>query len=787
MGKTENGLCYQAPSRDSVSETVEGIRLVRPDDPGYIGSQTHLRRLSEYARGRTARRDVSVNFSGACGTCQHPLDEHPDGQSCNYCECTSYIPSGGSYTNMKGDIVVQSDMPPTGTTGEREVAINGLLRHEVCHELYTDRDTALAFFEEMKRMDAKGQGYTANQIKTMWNILEDGMIETRERHEMPSSYRFISGLNHVEPRVGKTTTIEQEAVLPAPDGYVPTDSDGNPLPIETRDGQQVVVIPPGTEISTWGPAPLNIARQVQAAIHATSIPEFEPGELHPDAQACYDECLPHIEAAITGNTADCLARAHAIHKILVDHGMVISPEEEQQIREQIKDFQVSGGTPFEAGQEGGQPGQPGQGGGGALSPQNGMPDDSGMSDQLQDELSGAGGGGQEGAQEKDGEQGQGGGEQQGGDQSQGGGEQSDQAGSSSGQGQDRDSMSGSQSSSGGSAQGSSSAHNPVTKEQMKANEASGRGSVSDQEAEQMKKDAQRQLEADRASQLASDNQKIRKNEIEANQYQFEDRSNARPQSEAIAIASRNTTPLQEEQGDFRQAGKRIAKEVERLRAETTSKTSRRMTGRLDHRKLARAVAGDPRVFERKGQGFDMDLEIDLSIDLSGSMGSEERSQSYRTAMAIAHACRQADIPLTIYGWDGYTGSASHHALKERHSDDFVGIGAIFEAGGGGTPTAEAIKFARRRLSNSRATNKISIVQTDGGANDPSAALLQTEEAKKQGIDLIGIGYQVDERTMTHQFGDKGWKSIESLDETYDVIVGIIRDAARKAAGRKRRR
>jgi hypothetical protein len=795
MGKTQGGVCVDgaSSSRYGVSqEVVEGIRLIRPEDPGHIGSRAHLMRLSQYARGRTNRTDVSVSFNGSCGKCGHSIENHPEGQECTVADCQDckyYIPNGQSYTDMRGSISVQSDSPPDQGLGAREIAINALLRHEVCHELYTNPQAAHDFFQGLQRMAQNGQAGSSRTMKDIWNILEDGMIETRERQEMPSSYRFISAWNKINPRVGREYTAREEEIYSIPDdyqqqGYVPEDADGNPLKIERREGNLVVVVPPGTNMCSWGNKPIYPHMQIRSALLAGALPEFEVGDLHPAVQAAFNECQPHIEAAITGNTADCIQRAQEIQKILVDHQLVFDPEEEKAINDafqkmleklgpMVNDFQ----DPGDQGEQGPQP-QNGGSGGSWGQPQFGPP-----------QSGAAGGGDQDSEQQEDGSgDGSGGqpGEQQGDDSGSGSGAGSE-PGSDQGSGSDS-SGSGSADAGtqrGGTGGGDSSYHNPVSAEQMRKNEQEAKGSTSDQEVEQMKKEAQRNLENDRAQQIATDNARINKGHIEADQYKFDDRSSAIPQSEVVAKARQRPEPLADERGEMKRQGARIAKIVRKLKAETVSKRKRRMTGRLDHRKLSRAMSGEPRIMERRGKKFDVDLEVDISIDLSGSMSDDRLTQSYRAAMAVAYACQEAEIPITIYGWKGWGGNAQHIALKEKHSDDLTGIAGMFSFAGGGTPTGEAIQLSRRRLANSEAKNRIAIVQTDGGANDPDSAKEQAELARKQGLELIGLGYQVDQETMSRQFGEN-WESIDTFERTYDVIAEIIEKAARRAAGKKSR-
>jgi len=814
MGKTKTSPnCLPgAASRGIFTEKVEGITLVRPDDPGYIGSAAHISRLGGYARSRTKRHDVTVKLSGACMRCKHSLDDHPDGGGCQSdgCqECKSYIPGGRSYTDMKGNLTVWSDTPPDGSIGEREVCILGALRHEICHELYTDPVAFEQFTAKLGKMQAAGNSYTSSQRMKLWNILEDGMIEQRERNEQPGAYRIIAARNKIAPKMGHVLATEEERIFKLWPGHTPTDDDGNLLPTEERNGQQVVVVPAGTKIGTWSENPINPSMQMESALMASALPEYEPGDLHPEVRACLDECQPHIDAAVTGNSSDCILRSEKVFDILVDHGFQISEEEEQDIRQmqaqmgnQPTDAPESSGAEGEAappqngdpGQEEGEGGSPGEGDDGS-SGDSGSDDgggsDSGMTDEITDDKGGGGGSSSKPDPKQAPQSGGGGGS--GGEDSSAGEEGDEQSGGGDGSGSDEDGEgeagdggddSGDSGGSDSAAGGGSRTNNPLSKEKMEANEKEGKGSVTQEEAEKMKKDAERQLESERAEKISSDNQAATNGRIESNQYKFSDNSSAVPQAEAIAKALQRPTPLEEEKGDFFRQGDRIAREVEALRSATVATKTRRMSGRIDMRQISRGLAGDPRIHTRKGRKFEMELEIDISLDRSGSITDEVASQQYRAAMAIAHACEKADIPLTISGWHGSDGHCEHIALKEKHSDDKRGIAALFSFGGSGTPMAEAIQFSRRRLANSKASNKINILCTDGLASTAEGRKRAKEElkaAQRDGIDLIALGYQLDEEVMKEQFGSTSWKSIKSFDETYDVVAAIIREAAQRAS------
>jgi len=842
---------------------VEGIDIIQPDTPPDIGSEAHRKRLEEYARARTNRTDVRVSLNGSCAVCGHHLDDHPKGGGCKQsgCDpreegqaCSKYVPNGQSATNMQGGIQVQADVPPDQGLVERELVINGFLRHEVCHELYTDPEVFYTFMEDINKMaQVEQKPVAAGQLQTFHNILEDGMIEERERELKPGAYGYISAMNKIYPRLGRDegVEVENEYMLRAPDDYVPTDIDGKKLPIKTLQeildsnkqlspeerkmfeaiadmDQKMVVVPAGTRLSPWGKAPLNVKEQAMSAVHAQAIPEFEAGELHPRVKKALKECQEHIDAAVSGNTADCVARAYAIHAILRKHDLLdedMTDEEREFLEQLAKEMgQVAPSAP----QMGGGPPQSGSGGQPAS---NGMPQQQPgqeqMSNELSDQVGGDGdqqgqGGGAGGDEDGDGDEegqgkggsgdeegdkegsggdkdGEGEGEGEGDQQGQGGGQQGGQQPQGQGGeqgGQDSgDSQNGQQG--GGGWQGSFDQSGgfdpsrPIPKEAIQENAAQNKGSVSADKLEEMKKSAQSNLDADKAAQVSNDQRNIRGNRLEADNYKFDDGSQAIPQSK---LASK--TPggaLENEQGQLSQMGNQLAQRLKRLKSETRAPERYRRRGKLDPRRYGAAMAGNPRVYYKKGVNLDLDMELDISIDRSGSVGHGDTQNQYRMAKMFAHAGKESKIPTTIYGWDGSgwgAGGTSHYAYKERHSDDGKGIDAIFQTGGGGTPTAAGVRFSRKRLANSKAGQKIMVVITDGGAADAQAAREQVESAEREGIQVVGMAFQATQggyaSIMDEQFGRNNWVSIDSYTDAPRIIGQMIEKIAQQSALKARR-
>jgi len=323
-------------------------------------------------------------------------------------------------------------------------------RHEMCHQDYTDPKVFKAFQDELERIGREVGLVTSQQTKNLWNSLEDGMIEERERTTNPRSYQFLSARNRIDPKVGGIEITDEEREVPYP-GFAPvingktlevkalTDEQGNPVLDKNGKPIQLVVIPKGTRMQAWGKKPISLVYQAQAAILAAALPEYEVGELHPTVAKAMKECQPHIDAAVRGNTADCITRAMKIRDILAKYGIedpeTMDPEQQKKLQQMAQQamqmmMQMPSG-PQILKQNGGGQGQlnpldpnqmPQMGQGMQIMVQMPDPNQQGQQGQQGDQQQQ---GGQQGEGQEDGQQGQQSGQEQGGQQ---GGQQKNQQG-----------------------------------------------------------------------------------------------------------------------------------------------------------------------------------------------------------------------------------------------------------------------------------------------------------------------------------------------------------------------
>jgi hypothetical protein len=647
-------------------------------------------------------------------------------------ERLEFSPGQGSWTNMHGRIYVDSAVPEDGSAEERAICINGLARHELLHVLHTDKAVFDAFFRDLEQVREREGDQAALQIKHLWNSLEDGMIETRELRREPGSYRWIAGLNELWPRVGRDYTLDEERQLPWAADYTPTDAQGNELPV--ADG--VVTIPAGTTLSAWGAAPLSLHEQAASAVLAEAVPGFAPGELHPRVQACFDEMQPYIDAARDGNSADCVRCAYSLYELLRTHDLLPPVVETEHGGSQVAG---PGGTPSGASQPVSAPEGfefvPGDGQGAA--PQNPMPSVPGQPQPGEDlsKILGAGGSGDQADDEKtDGdEKGVAGEQGEDGEKS----KQDDGAPSSSSGGEGGEQEAG----------GVRGADSDLKR-------------LRDQVRDELTREASRQAgRSERTRWKAPGGQQIV------------------PQRELTEKAQ--PWPADAE---MKQLGARLGAQLEQLISEAANDQRYLRVGTLDRKRLPAVVAGSTHVAKRRSVPARTDTHLEVVIDRSGSTLSDTEDQ-LRMAKMFAHCGeRVPGLKVGIWGFDGGRQRSAHYQFKQADSPDLRGVDALPACGGGGTPTADAVEFARARLEASEARHRLLVVITDGEAADIPATREEIDLCERAGIRTLGLGFDCDGEVMKEQFGSR----FELIDDYRQaprlvgrLILGLFRSSLRR--------
>lgn len=235
----------------------------------------------------------------------------------------------GHYTDLINTIVLNPFDPKDASAVDRKIIVDAALEHEVRgHWLHTPRSV----FEAVCEM-AEGKGLVARQaswqqparasirhaIKPIFNILEDGRVETRLRWEHPGAYKVIATSDRIRPR-----WVRPPVYLAAPKTYAGLRrkaSDRAPAVCSICQKNETIQGVPCqicfTEQYRW--------EQISGMLLLAALPPHTPpvgNVVEGEVYHAYHLCSPWILRAISGTAQQAFESAQEILRILIDFGMV---------------------------------------------------------------------------------------------------------------------------------------------------------------------------------------------------------------------------------------------------------------------------------------------------------------------------------------------------------------------------------------------------------------------------------------------------------------------------------
>lgn len=185
-------------------------------------------------------------------------------------------------------------------------------------------------------------------------------------------------------------------------------------------------------------------------------------------------------------------------------------------------------------------------------------------------------------------------------------------------------------------------------------------------------------------------------------------------------------------GQIAMLQRRLHNEFQALRR-TRTKSSEE--GRIDSRRLAYAVVGDPRVYKKRTEVQAPMPAVSVLIDCSGSMRGQEIMLALQATVAVSEVCNHLNIAheVTVFGSAVGTVKGFDEPLVRSRGR----LGAI--DAGGGTPMTEALWIAGRRLVSRKESRKIMLVVSDGAPNNTDTARDLVSMAERDGVEAYGIG------------------------------------------------
>lgn len=206
-----------------------------------------------------------------------------------------------------------------------------------------------------------------------------------------------------------------------------------------------------------------------------------------------------------------------------------------------------------------------------------------------------------------------------------------------------------------------------------------------------------------------------------------------------------------------------------LQAQTRARRSHREYGsRMDAKRLARAMAGERRIWKHNTQRQMVDTSVHILLDTSSSMGqSQSIANSATVSMALAiSAVPKADVAVSIFPGIG----AGVSPVIRRKAPVRSNVGRFAVRPHGGTPMAEGMFYAARELSTVTSKRKVMIVITDGAPND-GASVQYINRLVESEIDVYAIGIRSD--AVRRYF--KNFEVISSVDQLRTALFNLAKE------------
>ncbi len=194
-------------------------------------------------------------------------------------------------------------------------------------------------------------------------------------------------------------------------------------------------------------------------------------------------------------------------------------------------------------------------------------------------------------------------------------------------------------------------------------------------------------------------------------------------------------------------GQTLAKVVDRYFKGMQQPSVRNMrSGLIDGRRLTRLARNDVRVFQKKGADKPGDTAVYILIDDSGSMEGEKTEAAF-CAAAVQEEGFKAHIPLKIVSFTTRTGII-HKVIKgwdEQHPWNCCFNFLCHHDGiQYGNDDNYDIRIATQELLKRPEKNRILIVLSDGTPSDVEDTRTAIDEARKRGIKVAGIYFEIGE-------------------------------------------
>lgn len=205
-----------------------------------------------------------------------------------------------------------------------------------------------------------------------------------------------------------------------------------------------------------------------------------------------------------------------------------------------------------------------------------------------------------------------------------------------------------------------------------------------------------------------------------------------------------------------------------LQAETLQPKHYGSSGRkLVGKRLVRMALGDPRIFTRRVETRALSTAVVILLDTSGSMFDDCAGGLKR--FEIANPAAYA-LHVALKGLPGVVAASAAFATPSRHQPSVNVLVDFAEAPksnafniqpDGGTPTHDALWYARAALLQRPESRKIILLLTDGYPMNGEETLAATKRCEKDGIEIAALG-------INTEAVRRYWKNFEVIKDVRDL-------------------
>ena len=213
--------------------------------------------------------------------------------------------------------------------------------------------------------------------------------------------------------------------------------------------------------------------------------------------------------------------------------------------------------------------------------------------------------------------------------------------------------------------------------------------------------------------------------------------------------------------------------VQLVQAQTKVKRKTSRNGRrLNDRKLHRIKAGNLSVFKSTSRKKAVNTTVQVLLDKSYSMEDDMSIAAYVTLSLTAAMKKIPHLSVGSAMFPGYLDSSVTVLTRQNQTmDQTAGYYPLVQAEGS-TPLLPALIWSGDNLFAQKEERKILFVVTDGVPDDMQDCIELVYNLRQGGIEVYGIGINVDRKMMSLLFG-KEHVSIEHVGELAEATFSLL--------------